>query len=111
MVSISFLLILLIVGFSWYHFFIRMGFKGSPVWIMLGLLTFPVTALFVLIYLTFFPWPIEKELEKVKAQLQEAKRSKSPSVSYEPVDEVDVELDRMRGEMGYNQMKKRKPNK
>ncbi|MFB2880219.1 hypothetical protein [Floridanema aerugineum] len=101
MVPVSVLLALLIVGFLWYRILTKMGFKGSALWILLIMLFFPVTVLAAFIYLALFPWPVQKELQKAKAQ-------RSHSQLPQPVDEIDVELDRMRGEMGLNQMKKRK---
>jgi flagellar basal body-associated protein FliL len=80
-----------------------MGFSGNVLWIMIVMLFFPFTALGVLLYLAFVPWPIHRELKNVKAQ-----RSVSIPPNYQPVDPIDVELDRMRGDMGLNQMKKRK---
>lgn len=104
MVPVSVLIALFIVGFIWYRLLTKMGFGGNVLWIMIVMLFFPFTALGVLIYLAFFPWPIHKQLKNVKAQ----RSPQTPSPSYQPVDEIDVELDRLRGDMGLNQMKKRK---
>jgi peptidoglycan/LPS O-acetylase OafA/YrhL len=101
MVPASVLIALLVVGFLWYRLLTKMGFKEPTLWILLIMLFFPLTCVFAVVYLAFVPWPIHKELKNVKTQ----QRSHSP---YQPVDEIDVELDRMRGDMGLNQMKKRK---
>ncbi|MFB2898295.1 hypothetical protein ACE1CI_35710 [Aerosakkonemataceae cyanobacterium BLCC-F50] len=102
MVPASILLALLIAGFLWYRILAKMGFKESALWVLLIMLFFPVTVLISFIYLALFPWPIQKELKQVKAKLS------TQPFSGQPVDEIDIELERMRGDMGLNQMKKRK---
>lgn len=90
---IGVLLGLFIVGFLWHRIFKKMGFQGSTKWLLIFLIMFPFTSLIGLIYLAFAQWPVQVK----------AKRSAIASV-----DEVDIELDRLRGDMGLNQMKKRK---
>lgn len=63
---------------------------------------FPPTAIVVMIYLAFFRWPIQKELKELRELKARLKNSSAP------LDEIGLELDRMRGEMGMNQMKGRR---
>ena len=106
--AIALILACLLLGFLWYRTLAKMGFEGTALWCLTVMAFFPPTALIEMFYLALFPWPIYKELNKLYKELRDLREFKRKMAGFAPPDSVDVEIDRLRGEMGFNQMKRKK---
>lgn len=92
----------LIVGFLWWRILSKMGYTGKTRWLLLAGIFFPVTALLEIIWFAFVPWPSLKEFRELKKRVESFKSS--------GISAIDIEMERLRGEMGMTQMKgRRKP--
>lgn len=98
---ISTLIACLIFGILWFGILGKMGYRGTNRWAMTAIMFFPVTTLIELIYLACFPWPVQKELKELR-QLRERVKH------YQSVEDLQVELDKLRGDLGIHNMKGRK---
>lgn len=90
---LSFAMLMLV----WWRILSRLGYKGQSRWVWFGFLSFPLTMGLALIALVFAPWPLDKEMDKAKAQLDELRRWKGVS---KPASSIDDELEAMRRSLG-----------
>lgn len=83
--------------FIWWRIISRLGYKAKSRWVWFGFLSFLPTMGLAMIALTFAPWPLDKEMDKAKAQLDELRRWKGQS---KPASSIDDELEAMRRSLG-----------
>ena len=96
-VMVELIIAVIIAIFLWYKVIERMGFRGFGLWFITLSIFVPIPNLFTMIYLILVPWPIHKEMKRLKEY-----------IAANPPSEIDIELDRLRGELGMNQMKGKK---
>ena len=98
---VSALIAFLIFGILWFSILGKMGYRGTNRWAMTAIMFFPLTTLIELIYLACFPWPVQKELKELRKLREQVKH-------YQSIEDLQVELDKLRGDLGMNQMKGKK---
>lgn len=82
MLVIQIIIGLIITAFLQYKIVQKMGFKGFSLWFFTLSIFIPVLNLFAAIYLIVFPWPIHKEIKRLREN------------------GLDVEMEKLRKQLG-----------
>jgi hypothetical protein len=103
-VALASLLLGLLVGFAMWEWIMwrlpaKAGYRGLARWGWFFLLGFPLTTGVSLLAFMLFPWPVNRELEKTQARLDELRRWKKTQPTGVIGGDIDFELEQLKSNL------------